>query len=364
MFTSKARTKKNVPSAPFQFSDFVAPPETSMESIASISWDRTKPLDLLQAEKAFELAEREGAAEYVPQLFREAKISLAQAQAYGEHTRRTKEILDFSRRAVSASSEAIQTTLRRKEREELDRQIDERRLEMETLEGRASAAEATAAAAATELDEAASALAEARLEKEAADAALAEAGLQQEAASAAIAESQLQLSQLDSERVGLEASVASLNATAEQLRKEREELASRLEAALSEVADTQSSARGFVVNLPDILFDLNQATLKSEAKVVIAKLSGILLIMPELNLRIEGHTDATGSEEHNQGLSEQRAGSVEVFLTEQGLAADRIVAVGYGEARPVADNDTAEGRKKNRRVEIVISEGVVQEAEG
>jgi len=130
------------------------------------------------------------------------------------------------------------------------------------------------------------------------------------------------------------------------------------------VADTQSSARGFVVNLPDILFDLNEATLKPEARVVIAKLSGILLIMPELNLRIEGHTDATGSEEHNQALSERRATSVKDFLTEQGLAAGRIVAVGYGETRPVADNESAEGRKKNRRVEIVISQGVVQEAEG
>jgi outer membrane protein OmpA-like peptidoglycan-associated protein len=98
--------------------------------------------------------------------------------------------------------------------------------------------------------------------------------------------------------------------------------------------------------------------------VVLAKLAGILLIMPELNLRIEGHTDATGSDEYNQRLSERRASAVRDFLAAQGVDMNRMVAVGYGEYRPVADNDTREGRQKNRRVEIVIAEGEVAEAGG
>jgi len=96
--------------------------------------------------------------------------------------------------------------------------------------------------------------------------------------------------------------------------------------------------------------------------VVLAKLAGILLIMEELNLRVEGHTDSTGSADYNQRLSERRAASVRDFLAQHGVAMDRLVAVGYGMDRPVATPETKEGRAKNRRVEIVIAEGTVQEA--
>ena len=105
-----------------------------------------------------------------------------------------------------------------------------------------------------------------------------------------------------------------------------------------------------IVSLPDILFDTNEATLKNEAKVVIAKLAGILLILPELNLRVEGHTDSTGSADYNQTLSERRASALRDFLAQQGIGGQRMVAVGYGLTRPVADNATREGRASNRRV--------------
>ncbi len=142
------------------------------------------------------------------------------------------------------------------------------------------------------------------------------------------------------------------------LEREKAELSTRLQGALSQVADTQKSARGMIVSLPDILFDINEATLKNEAKIVIAKLAGILLILPELNLRVEGHTDSTGSADYNQGLSERRAAPVRDFLAQQGIGGQRMISVGYGLTRPVADNSTREGRARNRRVEIVIAEGV------
>ena len=97
-------------------------------------------------------------------------------------------------------------------------------------------------------------------------------------------------------------------------------------------------------------------------KLVIAKLAGILLIMQDLNLRVEGHTDATGPYDYNLRLSEDRARSVVQFLAEQGIAATRMVAEGYGPDRPIASNDTGEGRSRNRRVEIVIAGGMVAEA--
>jgi outer membrane protein OmpA-like peptidoglycan-associated protein len=376
LFTSLASSDKRSPSSSFQFSDFAPRPFIGMESIAEIAWDSRSPLDLKQAEKAFELAEREGADSYAPQIYREAKVALNQARAYGEHTTRTKRILDFSRRAVSLASEAIQIAIHRKEAEELERQIAARRREMEGLEERARAAEETAAAAREQLDQAHSALEEARLQKDAADAAILEAQGQLGTVQGELGTAQEQLVVLQQERATLEAerqglleqqaalnaSVAELTARAERLRQEREQLSSRLQDALSQVADTQESARGLIVNLPDILFDVDQATLKPGAKVVLGKLSGILLMMSELNLRIEGHTDSTGSDEHNQRLSERRAGSVKDFLAREGIGMNRMVAAGYGEDRPVADNDSADGRKKNRRVEIIIAEGVVQEA--
>ena len=114
--------------------------------------------------------------------------------------------------------------------------------------------------------------------------------------------------------------------------------------------------RGLVINLPDILFDLNEATLKPQTQVVLAKLAGILLIMPDRGLAIEGHTDSTGSAEYNLDLSQRRANAVLDFLQSQGLDAERLSAIGYGMQRPMADNSVEEGRQRNRRVEIVISE--------
>ena len=193
------------------------------------------------------------------------------------------------------------------------------------------------------------------------EASMAERDRQAREAEAAVLAAQGELARIEGERVALAASLAALEEQSAALEREKAELSTRLQGALSQVADTQQSARGMIVSLPDILFDLNEATLKNEAKVVIAKLAGILLILPELNLRVEGHTDSTGSADYNQGLSERRATSVRDFLAQQGIDGQRMVAVGYGLTRPVADNSTREGRARNRRVEIVIAEGVISE---
>ncbi|MCP4899016.1 MAG: OmpA family protein [bacterium] len=361
LFTSMPGDDKRAISKPFTFSDLAPAPTTGMISIANVQWDSSEPMDLLQAEKAVELAQRVGAADYTPQLLREATLALAQAQALAKTPSPKKEIIDHSRRAVSRSSDAIQTTLRTKEREEIERQIAERKAEMESLEQRARDAESMASTAKLHL-------AEATTQKATADAAIlaatAELTRVRAEKTAMEAEREALLAEktsLETQQQNLQVSIAEMSERAEKLHKEREQLASRLQSALSHVADTQNSARGMIVNLPDILFDTNEATLKQEARVVIAKLSGILLIISELNLRIEGHTDATGSDTHNQSLSERRASSVKDFLAGQGININRIVAVGYGENRPVAENETREGRSKNRRVEIVMNTGEVAE---
>ena len=160
----------------------------------------------------------------------------------------------------------------------------------------------------------------------------------------------------------LETRVGKSEAENAKLRAERNDLEGRLNASLSEVAQISQSARGVVVNLPDILFDTNKATLKPNAQVALAKLAGIVSLFPNINLRVEGHTDSTGGDAINVPLSRERAQSVMDFLNSQGVASTRMKAEGYAARIPVADNSTPEGRSRNRRVEIILAEGVIAPA--
>lgn len=103
-----------------------------------------------------------------------------------------------------------------------------------------------------------------------------------------------------------------------------------------------------------ILFMTNSSSLQSEAKLNISKLAKILNKYPDTNVLITGHTDSDGTEEYNQTLSEKRAKAVSDYAITQGIASSRISVVGLGETEPVASNDTPEGKKLNRRVEIAI----------
>ncbi len=99
--------------------------------------------------------------------------------------------------------------------------------------------------------------------------------------------------------------------------------------------------------------------LRAAARERLAKLSGIVLAHPGLKLDIEGYTDSTGSDDFNQKLSEQRAQSVKDYLISQGLSPNSLTSRGFGKEMPVASNQTAEGRQKNRRVEIIVSGEVI-----
>jgi outer membrane protein OmpA-like peptidoglycan-associated protein len=103
-----------------------------------------------------------------------------------------------------------------------------------------------------------------------------------------------------------------------------------------------------------ILFNVNSYELKSEAKRNIEDLSQTLKKYEDTNILVEGHTDDTGTEEYNKTLSENRANSVSNYAKTLGVAGARFSTIGYGEAQPVADNTTTEGKAKNRRVEIAI----------
>jgi outer membrane protein OmpA-like peptidoglycan-associated protein len=108
------------------------------------------------------------------------------------------------------------------------------------------------------------------------------------------------------------------------------------------------------MTLGDILFDVDQATLKPGAMQNLFRLVTFLKQYPDRGVLVEGHTDSTGSDTYNLSLSEQRAESVRSFLTQNGIGAARVLARGYGKAYPVAGNDTSAGRQRNRRVDLVI----------
>jgi outer membrane protein OmpA-like peptidoglycan-associated protein len=134
-----------------------------------------------------------------------------------------------------------------------------------------------------------------------------------------------------------------------------EQRARQLERELEEL-EARDTDRGLVLTLGDVLFDTGQASLKPGAVTTIDRLAQFMRDYPERSVRIEGHTDSMGSDETNQRLSEQRALAVRNDLMARNIDAARIVTVGYGEARPIAGNDTPGGRQQNRRVEVVVSD--------
>lgn len=153
---------------------------------------------------------------------------------------------------------------------------------------------------------------------------------------------------LEDQRKGLNEQItaAQLDARtreAEQLRREIAEL------------NAKQTDRGLVVTLGDVLFETGKSDLKANAHTNLTKLAGFLNQQPDRSVVIEGHTDSQGSDSYNQTLSQNRADSVKVFLIQQGVASNRIMAIGKGETSPVASNDTSAGRQLNRRVEIVIA---------
>ena len=119
--------------------------------------------------------------------------------------------------------------------------------------------------------------------------------------------------------------------------------------------EVERRGNDIVLNMPDnITFDYNSSQIKPQAFTALNDLAATLSKFDKTRIIIAGHTDSQGSADYNQRLSERRAYSVRNYLIDQGVAAYRMRAIGYGETRPIASNDTEEGRAKNRRVEITL----------
>ena len=200
---------------------------------------------------------------------------------------------------------------------------------------------------------------EAQLKAEA-DAAALKAKVEADAAAAkAKADADAAAAKAKAEADALKAKEEAAKAEAERAKLAAEQLRAQLLDQLNRILETKDSPRGLVVTMADVLFDTGKYDLRPQTREKLARLSGIVLAHPGLKLEVEGHTDSTGSDELNQKLSEKRAETVQAYLVEQGLAADSITAKGFGKTMPVADNATAAGRQKNRRVELVVSGEVI-----
>ena len=115
----------------------------------------------------------------------------------------------------------------------------------------------------------------------------------------------------------------------------------RLSEQLNQILQTRDSARGLIVSMSDVLFDTGKYSLKPGAREKLAKVAGILIAYPGLNIEVGGYTDNVGGDSMNQTLSENRAGSVRDYLVDQGVATNSVSSKGFGNTLPVATNDNS-----------------------
>jgi outer membrane protein OmpA-like peptidoglycan-associated protein len=281
------------------------------------------PLNMYEARNAVEIAQSRGADKYAPEIFSKAKGSLQMAENSLAQKENEKVIISNARQTVQFAEDARRLTEQRKEEERI--------------------ANEKAAAAATAKSEAES--------KAAAEAA--------EAKRNSDTEAQRQADLAAAKQAKLKAAQDAAQADAERSRKAAADLRAQLLEQFNRVLETRDTSRGLVVNMGDVLFATGKYDLRPEAQIVLAKLSGIILSHPGLNLDVEGYTDSVGSDDFNLKLSQQRADAVRDYLVTQGLPDSSVAAKGFGKSNPVADNNTLAGRQQNRRVEIVVSGEII-----
>src|SRR6266700_1577319 len=328
--------------------------------------DRKTPLEVFEARNAVRIAHIALADKYAPSMVAKAEHQLrALEEAYSQRRDR-KSVEASAREVVGTAEEARVMAVKQKAEDDAQARVaaEKRAAEERALRARADAesegrrrqeadqarqqAEAAQASAERMKQQAEKAAQEAARQKQEADQARAAALAQQQAA-------QAEAEQASKDRAAAQADAEKARQAAAQAEAEKGQLRAQLLAQLNSILQTRDSARGLIVNMSDVLFDTGSYTLKPGAREKLAKISGIVLAHPGLVLQIEGHTDSVGGDEFNQQLSERRAGSVREFLAEQGVSPSSISARGFGKTQPVASNETAEGRQRNRRVELVVN---------
>src|SRR6266480_3161415 len=299
------------------------------------------PLQVYEARNAVDIAKSRGAGTDASEIFTKATASLQMTENAVTSKADKTEVMSAARRTIQFAEDARALAAQRQEAARIAAERD------------AAAAKARGEAEAKAAEEAAEAKrrADEEAKRQAELAAAKEAQMKAEAEAAA--------TKAKAEADALKSKEEAAKAEAERAQKAAADLRAQLLEQFNRILETRDTPRGLVVNMGDVLFDFGKYDLRPEAREKLAKLSGIILAHPGLDLAVEGHTDNVGSDEVNQKLSEKRAETVRAYLIQQGLADGNVTAQGFGKTSPVVDNSTPEGRQKNRRVEIVVSGEVI-----
>ena len=332
------------------------------------------PLEFFEARNAVRIAQSEGAEQYAPDSYQHAiqLMNNADSEATSKHIDK-KPLIAVSREAVQTAEDARAIAVKKMD----DVRLANERQDSADAQARsqAQADDATRQKAQAESDTARAKAAKLQAESDAANAQAANAQAQSDAskarndaadAQAATAKAQadmansqaasasaLSAAQADAEQSRLAAQQANL--TAQQAETDKAAMRAKLSEQLNSILQTRDSARGLIVSMSDVLFDTGKYSLKPGAREKLAKVAGILLAYPGLNIEVGGYTDNVGGDAMNQALSENRAGSVRDYLVQQGVATSSVSAKGFGNTLPVASNDNSAGRQQNRRVELLVS---------
>ena len=318
------------------------------------------PLEFFEARNAVRIAQSEGAEQYASDSYQHAIKLMTNADGYAtdKHIDR-KPLIAVSREAVQTAEDARAIAVKKMDEVRLanerqdsadaqaqsQHQADDANRRKERAESDTAKAEAAKVQAESDA---------ARAQADAANAQVATAKAQSDMAnSQAASASAVSAAQADADQSRLAAQQAQQG----QLQAETDKAAMRakLSEQLNSILQTRDSARGLIVSMSDVLFDTGKYSLKPGAREKLAKVAGILLAYPGLNIEVGGYTDNVGGDGMNQTLSENRASSVRDYLVQQGVATNSVSSRGFGNTLPVASNDNSAGRQQNRRVELLVS---------
>ena len=294
--------------------------------------DAKLPLEFLEARNAMRIAKSEGAEQFASDSYQHADQLMNTADRYATdgHSDR-KQLIATSRETVQTAEDAREIAVKR---------IESDRAANERLASTTAQAQSQAQAD------------EAIRQKERAQSATAQAQSDL-AANQASSTAQITAAQADADQSRAIAQQAQQNE--HNADSEKAVIRAQLSEQLNKILETRDSARGLIVSMSDVLFDTGQFSLKPGAREKLAKVAGILIAYPSLNIEVGGYTDNVGGDDMNQTLSENRAGAVRDYLVEQGVATNSVTSKGFGNTLPVASNDNSAGRQENRRVELVVS---------
>jgi outer membrane protein OmpA-like peptidoglycan-associated protein len=343
--------------------------------------DAKLPLEFLEARNAVRIAKSEGAETYAVDSYQHAVQLMNTADTYATQNHSAKkQLIATSRETVQTAEDArsiavkkIEDVRRADERQassdaqaRSQAQADSANLRTEQAQSDAAGSQAQADSANLLKEQAQSDAARSQAQADSANLRTEQA--QSDAAGAQASEAQAHADLLrtqsasDAAVTAAQADAAASRSIADKAQQDQHQsdsekavLRAQLSEQLNRILATRDSARGLIVSMSDVLFDTGMYSLKPGAREKLAKVAGILIAYPSLDIQVGGYTDNVGGDELNQRLSENRAGAVRDYLVGAGVATDSVTAKGFGNSEPVASNDNSAGRQENRRVELVVS---------